>query len=302
MPIGARVPVASTPAVPLPWGLWTVVVPVEEAKPNWRNGVTVQPDPCERARTTIDFPTPEPKQVTSTLPLVGYNAVTVYAEVDMGPVGRGQNWEADVQARAAAALTMGEARALERVFWNGDIDDSTEVLWPHLAADAAVLDGDVVLQPAAVVPNASVLDVVEAVGVLEEAIGACYGGVPVLHIPRSALVHLDSFGIVKPSGGKLQTLSGSLVNAGAGNQHNGPTGAIPAYPNAWFYATGQLTGRRSAIEYPSNTRDALDLARNELVYIAERTYVVGWDCCLFAVQVSLGGRPSGKPSDPGPLP
>ena len=172
----------------------------------------------------------------------------------------------------------------------------------HLAADTPVLDGETILQPAAVIPQAGVLDIVEGIGVLEEAIGACYGGVPVLHIPRSALVHMDSFGIVKPSGGKLSTLSGSLVNAGAGNQHTGPNGAVPAYPNVWLYATGQITGRRTAIEYPSTIRDGFDQSRNQLVYIAERTYVLGWDCCLFAVQVSLGGRATGKPSDPGPLP
>jgi len=307
MPIGARLPVASTPAVPLPYGLWTVVVPVDnpDEGDHWRNGVTVQPDPCERARTTVDYPPPDPKQITSTLPMRGYDPVTVYARVDIGPVGRGQDWEAEVQARAAAALTLGEARAIERAFWTGDIDDSAQTLYPHLAANADVFDPSdptLLLQSAAVVPQAGVLDVVEAVGLLEESIGACYGGVPVLHIPRSAIAALDSFGLLRSAGGKLTTLSGSLVNAGAGNQHTGPTGATPAYPNAWFYATGQITARRTAIEYPSTVRQALDKGRNELVYIAERTYVVGWDCCHFAAQVSLGGRATGQPSDPGPLP
>jgi hypothetical protein len=39
--------------------------------------------------------------------------------------------------------------------------------------------------------------------------------------------------------------------------------------------------------------EALDRARNDVVLVAERTYVIGWDCCHFAVPVRLGGIPTG---------
>jgi hypothetical protein len=48
----------------------------------------------------------------------------------------------------------------------------------------------------------------------------------------------------------------------------------------------------------SNPADWIGRARNDQVLVAERTYVIGWDCCHFAVPVQLGGDLTGAVGTP----
>jgi len=304
MPNGARLMVDSGPTFkPLPYGLWSVVQAVDDSDVHWQNGIEFQPDNCDPASSTQDncaaISNSFTKDPTSDcLPTMGNNPVTVYARLNCGP-GPGLEQLAQAEARLAAALTNGEARAIEEIFWTGEVDvPAGGVHWPHLAANTAVVSGvgcaAVTLQPAATVVVTGAVDVAEAIGVLEGAMGSCYGGVPTIHVPRSALAGLDALGLVRASGGQLTTLGGSLVAAGAGYTGSGPDGTMPAYPQSWFYATGAIMARRSPLRFTSTFEEAVDRRKNDLVRIAERTYVIGWDCCLFAVQVSLGGMGTGQ--------
>lgn len=306
-----RLDVTGPAVTSLPFGLWSVVQPATEPGRRWRNGVQYQPDPCEAAGSTQgscpppDDPSPDPtKPATSTIPTVGADPVTVYAWVDCGPVGG--HWEA-ARARAVAALTAGEARAVEHVFWTGETTTGpTDLVHPHLAADTEIAEPtvgqDVLVQPAAVTPQAGAMDPVEAIGVLEAAMAGCYGGTPVIHVPRSAVAHLASYRLIERQGQQLRTPGGSLVAAGAGYPGIGPDGLAPAYPATWFYATGAVAGWRSDVEVPSSREESLDRGMNRLLLLAERTYVISWDCCLFAAQVHLGGRAGGSPNSADPLP
>ena len=291
---------------PRPYGLLSVVqTPLDDIdKIHWQMGVEFQADPCDAAETTLD-PCPSagsgyPKPATADgLPARGAQSFTVYASLPCSPVGG--YWD-EAKARITAHLTNGEARAVEETFWTGTISSPvTGVVYPHLAADAEVeSDGlsPVLLQTAATVLVTGVVDVVEGIGLLEAALGSCFGGVGVIHAPLATLTHMAANHIVTTRGGKAYTPSDTPVAFGAGYPGTSPAGATPDTGNVWLYATGPVMMRRSEINIRADQKQSLDRNVNTLTMIAERTYNLSWDCCHFAVQVSLGGIVTGAPNSP----
>ena len=291
----ARARVLSPTYTPLPYGLLSVASgQTEGAGSHWEAGIEYQPDTCAMAGVTTDnclVSITKAPTVTG-IGARGSNPFTVYAEIQCGPIGSYD----EMAARTTTALTNGEGRAIERVFWTGVAGGET--IHPHLAHDAQVLDSSgvvpIVLQTAAsVLTTGASIDVTEAVGSLEGALSECYGGEGVLHVPRSAVAHLAANGLVYRDGQRLRTFGGNLVAAYTSNDCEGPTGADPAAGQAWFYATGAVDVRRGPISYSSALPEALNRSENTLAYIAERTVVFTWDCCHFATQVTLGGTITG---------
>jgi hypothetical protein len=298
---------SATPPVftPAGYGLLSVAEPAgDDTDSHWRNGVEYQPQYCGTALDTtavcVTGGVPKPA-LPGGIGINGADPFAVYAWLDCSPVG----YSPDEWRRiTTAALANNEAAALENVFWTGAVDGGT--VYPHLAADTAVTEGTagfgqvVSLQTAAsVVVTGTGVDVVEAVGLLEGAMGGCYGGTPVLHVPRRALAHLASWNLVQRDGPRLRTPAGSLVAAGLGYPGTAPDGSTPDAGTAWFYATGAVKVWRSAIELTgTNPADWIGRPRNDQVLVAERTYVVGWDCCHFAVPVRLGGAVTGTVGTP----
>jgi len=92
-------------------------------------------------------------------------------------------------------------------------------------------------------------------------------------------------------GSQIITKAGNLVAAGAGYPGTGPDGTI-LQGAAWIYATGQIFAYRTAPE-AFDFKTTVDRAENTVKTIVERTYVLGWDCCHFAVPVSVGGIVTG---------
>lgn len=280
---------------PLPYGLMSVVqMPTDDPdKVHWRNGVMYQPDACEASESTVGQcpvvtgfgkdPTTDGVQAKGAEPF------TVYSSITCSPVGN--FWE-EAEARTVAALTNGEARAVEGVFWTGRVEaPAGTIIYPHLAAATEVFDGtgEVLLQPAATVIVTGMVDVVEAIGLLESRLAECYGGVGVIHAPRAALAHLSANFLIEKSGQQIRTVGGTPIAFGGGYPGSSPTGASLPYGEVWFYVTGAISLRRSGITVTSNRVQGLRRDVNTLQLFAERTYAIGWDCCLFGLPVSLGG-------------
>jgi len=297
LPTYVRAPVVT----PLPYGLLSVVqTPTDDAdKRHWRNGIQFQGDPCDAAQTTQD-PCPSPSAgfvkppTADGLPAKGAESFTVYAYLPCNPVGYYQTAE----QRILNHFTMGEARAVERTFWTGIIDAPvTGITYPHLAADTEVAsDGlsPVLLQTAADVVVTGVVDIVEGIGLLESALGTCFGGVGVIHAPRAAFAHMSANHLIYTRGGTAYTLADTPIAFGAGYPGTSPAGDTPAFGNVWLYATGPIMMRRDPeIKITATPAESLDRSVNTLNMIAERTYNLAWDCCHFAVQVSLGGIVTG---------
>lgn len=278
----------------LPYGLMSVVQLVEDDvdRVHWRNGVQYQPHACEPGLTTVaqcpvvtgfgKFPT------TIGVQTIGAQPFTVYSTIRCTPVGN--FWE-ESEERAVAALVRGEARAVENTFWTGAVPVPTgTVIYPHLAANAEVFDstGEVLLQmPAIEVSLGGPLDMIQGLGLLENDLYECYGGIGVLHAPRSAMTSMFANRLVEKVGTRIVTRGGTPVAFSSSYIGTGPDGSAPAANSTWIYGTGAIFLRRSEIVITSSRPEALNRQINTLQLFAERTYVIGWDCCLFAVEVSL---------------
>jgi hypothetical protein len=290
---------------PTPFGLLTTVDFPTVDNDYWQNGVTYQPmcagsslgdstyDEC--IAVTGVGGTPPPANLTSNVSTKarGATSFTVYAEFDCAPIGNAQ-----AQEIATRALAMTEPWQVEHAFWTGLVGGVANVAMPHLAANTQILDsGGIMLQSAATdvgvtgvgspfvngdLPNMGV-----AIGLLEQALANCYGGVGVIHIPELALPTMGAMGDYK--GPTLTTSNGNKVAVGGGYPGTGPNGASRSGNSCWIYATGNVFALRSPIRVRApQGAAAFDRTTNTMKMIAERTYVLGWDCCHFAIQAALG--------------
>jgi hypothetical protein len=299
----ARLPVASPTFTPLPYGLFSVVQSPSTSDRHWMNGVLHQPDACGPAKSTIN-PCPVvtglDKSPTATgIGLMGADPFTIYSWIDCGPVGHPS---LEMEDRARTALMRGREREVERVFMTGSVSTTGgPLVMPHLAEDNVVFgpSGEVSqLAASPVTTGSSSVDVVEGLGALEGALASCYGGEGVIHVPRAALAHLSNRGMLIRDGSQLRTFSGNLVAAGSGYAGTAPDGSAPPAGFAWLYATGAVTMYEGPARLTSSFADAVDTSENDLVLIAEQTFLLTWDCCLFAANVRLGGFDSGSIGSP----
>lgn len=287
---------------PLPFGLLSTLG-TETRSPrssHWQLGVTYDAV-CALGGTTYDecfavsgtgsaaVAPPAPKAETTTVEHRGATAFTVFSRVDCSAPGF---WD-EANELGRRALTQSEQYQVERAFWTG-LAGNALVVFPHLAANAEVTDeSGVVLQTAAisVVSGSAALDVVEGIGRLEGALAACYDGVGVLHVPRSLGAALASEGLLIREGPRYRTPTGNIVVLGAGYPGTSPSGDS-SNQSVWVYATGAVFLYKGAMEVVP-TRAALDRATNAVSTLAERTFLLGWDCCHFAVNITLGGSVAG---------
>lgn len=280
-----------------PYGLLSVVdARYDEPSPHWRQGVEWD-SLCGKVNTTYDpcfsvtdtgTPPPTPPAKTSELTFEdrGAQPFTVVARFDCSPAA----WAEHAQELGEDALTRLEAYQVERTFWTG-MAGGQEVVFPHLAADAEVTDGStvhpVLLQTAATPVTGTSLSLVEGLGLLEQALADCYGSAGVIHVPASLGPALAAERLIERDGARrLRTLNGNLVALGGGYPGTGPDGSTPAQGHAWIYATGNVFAYRSRVEVPP-LPSIVDRANNTASALAERTYVLGWDCCHLAVEVEI---------------
>lgn len=284
------------------FGLLSTVQWRDEPDVHWRNGVTFQ-NLCGLGSSTYDdfcvTGTPAEKAANLTTPVQGATPFVAFAEVDCPPVGYTVE---EQRARGVDALTRTESWQVERAFWTGQAGGDPGIVYPHLAADTAVLDAGILpsttLQCAAsTVTGSVILDVVEGFGRLEAAYAGCANGQGVIHVPTILAEQLWRANIVKEFGPTLRSQLGNLVAVGAGYPGTGPDGT--SIPNAvWVYMTGPVFAYRAAPE-TFNFRESLNRTDNTVHTIVERTYVLGFECCcLFALPISVGGIVTGAPLSP----
>jgi hypothetical protein len=294
---GPRLLVEPPTFTSIPYGLLTVVEYPPTPDQHWENGVTYRSICLATSGQTTGTTYDECISVTGTgAPPAGPSKVdnvdsifrgatpfTVITEFDCSPVGLG-----DAEAVAQRALAQSEPWQVERAFWSGIVGGQT-VVFPHLAANAQVLDAQsYVLQTAAttVTGGATPLHVVEALGLLEGALADCYDGVGVIHVPQRALPTFDAWSLLHADGDVMRTLNGNKVAIGAGYPGTSPAGAVPTAGSSWIYATGAVMAYRSAVRL-LGPPGAIDRAKNTVKMIAERTYVLGWDCCHIAALAAI---------------
>lgn len=228
--------------------------------------------------------------------IYGATPFAVYAEVDCSPIDFYENRD----ELMASALAKFEDYQVERTFWTGiamDRNNSggfTNAVLPHLAANAAVteplgLSGTrtTTLQMAATTVTGTALNAVDALGVLEGALVGCLGGQGMIHVPQALAPTLAL--LLKQQGGRLISPNGNTVVIGGGYPGTSPAGATPALGTCWMYATGPVFAYRSQpimrlMDEPASA--PIDKTVDTVKAIVERTYVIGYDCCLFAQLVN----------------
>ncbi|MEV0822525.1 hypothetical protein [Nonomuraea rubra] len=268
------------PAVePYAGGLFSVAQFPAEQDRHWRCGVMWEPYACTPARglgDQCDNPDAE-KEVDDGVPLVEAGAFTVYGGYLCRTVGRS---EADILDRIRQAVRLGEQRAVEQAFWTGDLGNT-----PYLASPDAV-----VLNPGGLpVDAAEALTPQAGIAALESYLRENYGGTGVIHMPAGAVPVMARYNQFCGCDFPLRTWLGTPVAAGGGYVINtGPDGQ-PAPPGtAWLYATGPVAIRRGEVFInPDTVAQALNRTTNEIEILAEREYVVGFDCLLAAVLINV---------------
>jgi hypothetical protein len=252
-------------------------------------------DECIATTGAPDDPVPEPSVKSDNVEHVlrGATPFTPYVRFDCSPVGN-----AEAQQIATNALAQTESWQVEHAFWTGAVDGKT-LAFPHLTATAEVVDNDGALLQmiASPVVTGAAIDIATGLGLLEKALADCYGGQGVIHVPVKLLPTLDAWGLIRPVGGRdtgsgqfgrqLETLSGNLVAVGSGYPGTGPNGVDPGNDASWMYATGSVFMYRGSVKI-NPYASTVNRENNTVEMIAERTYVLGFDCCLLGVQVTLG--------------
>lgn len=288
---GARLIVDPPAFTTLPYGLWDVTQKPAPDNAHWQTGITYITR-CPTGGTTYDEclsvtgtgeapPAPPAKTDNVEQEFRGATPFTIYARFDCSPVGMQA-----AETAASDALARVEQQQLEAAFWTGAVGGQT-IAYPHLADDAELADtGGIVLQTAATTV-ASGVDVVTALGALEQELAECYAGQGVIHIPRAALPTFAAAYLVREVDGRLLTPAGNLIAVGGGYPGTSPAGAAPAAGTTWIYATGAVFGYRGDV-FVTSARESFDRAENTMQMLAERTYVLAWECCHLAALINLG--------------
>lgn len=258
---------------PLPYGLFSALSLRAAGADRWESGVTWEPGTCAKADGIAQIqclPTSTvglPKNLANIqAPFGSASAFTVYGHFRCSPVG----WTPDTaQEMATAHLQNREEARVEQAFWTSDLGNI-----PSLQRDAGAV------QPLPTTLGAGTSDVVAGLGLLEDFIGDSYGSTGVIHLTRaSALAGLARNALVV-TGGRLTTLLGTPVVAGAGYPGTGPTGQAAAAGTQWAFASPALFGYRSDIfDASAIAGDLFDRATNTLFAVAERSYLLGFDPC-----------------------
>lgn len=248
-------------AVPYRFGLFSQVTPrTSELAGNgiedhWRLGVQWVSQACAEAK-----PTTGPCINDEVSPLspddycyvAKFDPFTVYAYNNDDVVGFTMTED---EANAVARLTNGEQEAAEEHVWN-------------LATSAIGID----------LVDLTAFPLWYGLGYIEQALAETYGGQGVIHMSRlTATMLADQLRI---EGGRMFTLLGTPVVAGGGYDKIGATTPTEGL----IYGTGPLVMYRSEID---TRQRAIKKDTNQASIIAQRDYVIGWDCVAVGGQVSL---------------
>jgi hypothetical protein len=202
--------------------------------------------------------------VPAGVPRAQVTPLRAYTGVVCDPVGTDQLLD-----RARALFALAEQATVEYAAWTGMPGNR-----PRLADPSTVDLGEGAAVPLTV-----------GVGSLEEFLAERHGTAGVLWAPRRVAGFLAERNLLGADGPRRVAPAGTptvLVHTDG----RGPDGIPPPAGHAWMYATGPVLIRRGPVTMPT-VAQALDRTSNDVLAVAQRSYLVGWGCTAAAVQVRL---------------
>lgn len=282
------------------YGLASVMEWITPTDSHWLGGVQYDVDCTEVAITMMECisgaPSPNPtKSATWSQLTRGSRPFTLYDEVDCSPADG--DWWKTGQATALRGLANSAPTGIERALWNGATNSAP--VFPNLTTIGPIFDSSnrILLQPAATIISGTPLDLVEGLGRLEKALGDCYDGWGVIHVPTQLGPALGARALCYREGSRLYTYNGNRVAIGKGYSGTGPGNTVQPAGSQFIYATGPVFGIRGAPRVMDPVQ-SFDRSVNTLKMIAEQTFLLGWTCCLAGVLVTTGGETAGEPGSP----
>lgn len=272
-PVGAYF--VAPPVVAAPYGLINSVTLVPDTE-RWEGGISFESmlcsavvdlwDACEPDPTNIVDGTGSPRIVYA--PPVGITATDTCTST-FGATAREQAAE-----RALQLLEASTQKALEK-----------ELMWGYVASGTTP-NGRWLTGPDTEVIGSAAVSPRSAVAMLEDAYAAAgLGDAGVLHLTRGTAT---GHGRIAPDeDGVLRTKLDTLVIAGSGYA---PDPDAPAeWQGTWAFITGPtFVWLGEAKTFPEDPSQAIDVAKNDMRYKAERLGAVTFDGCrAFAVKVDI---------------
>lgn len=253
--------VSAPPAVPYRYGLFSVVEPRTAAiegvtiDEHWRLGIQWQSQSCGDIKETtgpcIDDEVPALTPDGQLCSVLEYDPFTLYAYNDDAIPG---HTLAEHEANAITRLTKGEQYGAEGHLWSA------------------------ITTAAGVATDATAYPIHIGLGLAEQSISEIYEAQGVLHMDRMTAMACAPY--LKVEGGRMMTALGTPVVVGGGYRSE----AVTPSDLGVIMATGPLVMYRGDIDTREN---AVDKAINTVSIIAQRDYVIGWDCSALAVSVNL---------------
>lgn len=253
--------VVEAPAVtPYRFGLFSAVEPrtasleLTGIDEHWRLGVEWESQACASVKETtgpcID------SDVTALTPddscsISQFDPFTLYVYNDQSVPGR---TIAQAEQNAIARLTSGEQEAAEAHLWG------------------------IISTAAAPVTDLTTYTLRYGLAWVEQELAESYGGQGVIHMNRLTSILLKD--MLRVEGGRLVTYAGTTVVAGGG--YDRIAGTAPT--TATIIGTGPLVMYRGDIDTREN---AIDRSINSHSIIAQRDYVIGWDCVSLGAEVTI---------------
>lgn len=271
-----RVTVPAPARVPHRFGLFSQVPVINVTDNHMLNGIQWEPLTCGRPKVLPTGCCPVAKEFEPQPPVQDAEPFTVMGSwtCTLGLTG-----VEEAQRRAREHLTVGEQQAVEWAVWTGQVD-MVEPLDP----------ADTFHGPRFAHPSTPVIGTVhcaaDLLAVIAQYTSTVYNGSPLVHLPQAVLPYLAGSHLLSVvNGSRLETPYGTPLVAGAGygEANTGPDGT-PAPPGSWWvYVTGAMQVYRGDVFTPPDPEAGFSRCNNEMVALAERTYLVGWDCFTAAV-------------------
>lgn len=265
---------------PLKYGIFSVSE-IATGDGHWQQGVEWEPGLCGPA-STYDCPTcaqndggtaPAKTYNDEGVPLEDASPFTVYASFKCSPIG---NWSR-AEERALQALYTGEERAVETILAAG----------AHTGARALYGASTTDITPTPGTP----VTVQQGIALLEQYIGENGKGQGVIVGSRRDITLAATEHLVECTETGLYTPLRTPIAALAGiDGKTGPNNDAPEANEAWLWALGSRPRIwRSEAWTTSDREHSLDIQTNDLEILAERNYLIGWDCFTVGVLVTSVG-------------